>query len=101
MYLSDMKRVFLSGKYWMLCLLNGYTLITLLYMKHPLEMHGKKLLRILRRAEKRKHRQIYDFSGSDDSIQKQYEFYDRMKMQEDPSLLQGPAQEEPDGTKYF
>ena len=43
MYLSDMKRVFLSRKYWMLSLLNGYTIITLHYMKHPLEMHGKKL----------------------------------------------------------
>ena len=43
MYLSDMKRVFLSGKYWMLSLLYGYTIITLHYMKHPLEMHGKKL----------------------------------------------------------
>ena len=52
MYLSDMKKDFLFGKYWMLSLLNGYIIITLHYMKHPLEMHGKKLpVRVVRDRE--------------------------------------------------
>ena len=42
----------LSGKYWILSLLNGYTIITPPCMKHLLEMHGKKLpVRVVKNRE--------------------------------------------------